>query len=98
MLEGAEAARVLEILKEDSARCYEHYEEMLNARADGSAVDEDRLGLARDLLARHQGQEIDKTDGFLLLFDRPVEAVRYALAYHDALAALSTEEHRLPGP
>ena len=47
--------------------------------------------LARELLARHGGQEIDKTDGFLLLFERPLYAVRYALAYHEALAALSAE-------
>ena len=47
--------------------------------------------LARDLLAEHQGLEIDKTDGFLLLFDRPWDAVSYALAYHRALGELSTE-------
>ncbi len=47
--------------------------------------------LARDLLRAHGGQEIDKTDGFLLLFDRPVDATRYALAYHQALAALGVE-------
>ena len=49
VLEGEEAARVLEILKADSARCYEHYEEMLNERADGSVIDEGRDGLAREL-------------------------------------------------
>ena len=38
--------------------------------------------LARDLLARCGGLEIDKTDGFLLLFERPADAVRYALSYH----------------
>lgn len=47
--------------------------------------------LARDLLLRHGGREIDKTDGFLLLFERPIDAVGYALAYHQALAALSRE-------
>ena len=49
VLEGAEAARVLEILKDDSARCYDHYEEMLNERQDGTVIDEDRQGLAREL-------------------------------------------------
>ena len=49
LLQGAEAARVLEILKEDSARCYQHYEEMMNERADGSQIDETRDGLAREL-------------------------------------------------
>jgi len=47
--------------------------------------------LARDLLHASDGREIDKSDGFLLLFDRPVDAVRYALAYHEALARLSEE-------
>ncbi len=46
---------------------------------------------ARELLARQGGREIDKSDGFLLLFDRPSEAVAYALAYHRALEALSHE-------
>ncbi len=45
--------------------------------------------VARDLLSQHGGQEIDKTDGFLILFDRPISAVRYAIAYHDQLATLS---------
>ncbi|MEN8165027.1 MAG: hypothetical protein ABFS37_12925, partial [Acidobacteriota bacterium] len=48
--------------------------------------------LARDLLTRHNGIEIDKTDGFLLLFDRPVDAVAYSLAYHRALSQLGAEE------
>ncbi len=47
--------------------------------------------LARDLLKTYGGQEIDKTDGFLMLFARPVDAVLYALAYHDGLAELSAE-------
>ncbi len=47
--------------------------------------------IARDLLAEHGGHEIDKTDGFLLLFDRPVEAVLYALSYHRALRRLASE-------
>jgi class 3 adenylate cyclase len=44
---------------------------------------------ARDLLARHQGREIDRTDGFFLLFDAALDALRYALDYHDAIAALA---------
>ncbi len=47
--------------------------------------------LARDLLVQHSGLEIDKSDGFLLLFDRPLCAVRYALDYHQALAGLAEE-------
>ena len=49
VLEGDEAARVLDILKSDSTRCYDHYEEMLNERDDGSVIDEGRMGLAREL-------------------------------------------------
>ena len=48
--------------------------------------------LARDLLSEHGGLEIDKADGFLMLFDRPLAAVRYAVAYHEALDQLSREE------
>ena len=44
--------------------------------------------VARDLLPRFGGREIDKTDGMLLLFDAAAQAARYALAYHQALAAL----------
>jgi serine/threonine-protein kinase len=47
--------------------------------------------LARDLLERYEGKEIDRTDGFLLLFERPINAVLFALAYHAALAKLSEE-------
>ena len=45
--------------------------------------------LARDLLPLHQGREIDKTDGMLLMFDRAHDALQYALAYHDGLAGLA---------
>jgi len=43
---------------------------------------------ARALLARHRGREIDKSDGFLLLFEHPADALAFAGAYHAALAAL----------
>ena len=45
--------------------------------------------LARDLMAAHHGREIDKTDGFLLLFDRPLDALAYALDYHRTLRELA---------
>jgi len=48
--------------------------------------------LARDLVWECGGREIDKTDGFLLLFDRALDAVRFSLAYHRALAELSKSE------
>jgi thymidylate synthase (FAD) len=49
VLEGAEAARVLQLLRDDSMNAYDHYEEMLNERQDGSQVDPERTGLAREL-------------------------------------------------
>ncbi len=44
--------------------------------------------VARDLLVPHRGREIDKTDGFLLLFESASDGANYALAYHRAIAAL----------
>ncbi len=44
--------------------------------------------LARDLVSSFKGREIDKSDGFLLLFERPIEAVRFALAYRAGLREL----------
>jgi predicted ATPase/class 3 adenylate cyclase len=44
---------------------------------------------ARQLLAQHRGREIDRTDGFFLLFDQAANAVRFALAYHEGLADLA---------
>ncbi len=60
-----------------------------DAQAASIFSQQDRL--ARDLLKAHGGQEIDKTDGFLMLFARPVDAVLYALAYHEGLAKLSAQ-------
>jgi len=49
VLTGAEAERVLALLREDSARAYAHYEEMLNADSSGNRRDPSRQGLAREL-------------------------------------------------
>lgn len=49
VLEGDEAARVLTMLRDDAAQCYDHYEEMLNEDSDGNPRDPDRPGLAREL-------------------------------------------------
>ena len=51
--------------------------------------------IARKLLREYGGREIDRTDGFLLLFDRPIDAVRYALDFHRELAGLSRDEATL---
>jgi hypothetical protein len=53
--------------------------------------------LARDLLPLHRGREIDKSDGFLLLFDTATDAVAYSLAYHHALASLDPPVHARAG-
>ena len=49
VLSGEEANRVLELLTSDSERVYEHYEELLNERADGVKLDPAKQGLAREL-------------------------------------------------
>ena len=49
VLEGEQAKEVLELLKNDSERTYDNYETMLNERFDGSTIDENKKGLAREL-------------------------------------------------
>ena len=49
VLAGEEAARVLDLLREDATRCYDHYAEMLNEDAAGGQRDPSRQGLAREL-------------------------------------------------
>ena len=49
VLEGEQANKVLSLLKDDAERTYENYETMLNERYDGSVVDENEPGLAREL-------------------------------------------------
>ena len=44
-----EAARVLDILRSDAHNAYAHYEELMNAREDGTVIDESRTGIAREL-------------------------------------------------
>ena len=49
VLEGKQAEEVLELLKNDAERTYDNYETMLNERFDGSTIDENKKGLAREL-------------------------------------------------
>ena len=49
VLEGEQAKKVLDLLKTDAERTYNNYEEMLNQRYDGSTIDENKIGLAREL-------------------------------------------------
>lgn len=48
-------------------------------------------GVSRQLIQRHGGREIDKTDGFLVLFERPITAVAFALDYQRALRQLGDD-------
>ena len=48
-LTGDEARRVMQLLREDATRAYDHYEEMLNETATGETLDPRRSGLAREL-------------------------------------------------
>ena len=49
VLKGDQAKKVLDLLKVDAERTYENYETMLNQRYDGSTIDENKTGLAREL-------------------------------------------------
>ncbi|MFO1059888.1 MAG: FAD-dependent thymidylate synthase [Dongiaceae bacterium] len=49
VLDGAAAARVLDLLREDASRAYRDYLELLNERPEGGPADPGRDGLAREL-------------------------------------------------
>jgi thymidylate synthase (FAD) len=49
VLEGDEAAHVLDLLRADAEQAYGHYIEMLNENEAGDAIDPGRKGLAREL-------------------------------------------------
>ncbi|MDQ1079869.1 FAD-dependent thymidylate synthase [Pseudoroseomonas cervicalis] len=49
LLEGAEAAEVLELLRQDATRNYDHYQAMMNLDEAGNTIDPGRQGLAREL-------------------------------------------------
>tara|TARA_B100001057_G_scaffold477210_1_gene546130 strand:- start:2581 stop:3528 length:948 start_codon:yes stop_codon:yes gene_type:complete len=49
LITGEQANEVLEILKTDATRTYDNYEKMLNERYDGTIIDENKTGLAREL-------------------------------------------------
>lgn len=64
-------------------------ERLGDARAAEVLREHDRL--ARRLIRAHAGQEIDKTDGYLVMFERPVQAAAFALAYQRALRELASD-------
>ncbi len=49
ILEGEQAKKVLEMLKKDAEQTYGNYEIMLNERYDGTTINKDTTGLAREL-------------------------------------------------
>ncbi len=49
VIEGEKAKQVLDLLKGDAEQTYKNYELMLNERYDGSVIDENAVGLAREL-------------------------------------------------
>ena len=49
IIDGDQAKEVLAILKNDAEKTYNNYEVMLNERFDGSTIDENKKGLAREL-------------------------------------------------
>ncbi len=49
VLSGDQAKKVLDLLKKDAEQTYDNYETMLNERYDGSVIDENQVGLAREL-------------------------------------------------
>ncbi len=49
VIEGEQAKKVLDLLKNDAERTYENYETMLNEKYDGSIINENGIGLAREL-------------------------------------------------
>ncbi|MGH7041396.1 MAG: FAD-dependent thymidylate synthase, partial [Acetobacteraceae bacterium] len=49
VLDGTEAARVMDLLRTDATRSYDHYIEMLNEEGQGTPRDPGRVGLAREL-------------------------------------------------
>ena len=49
VLEGKQAEEVLKLLKSDAERTYDNYETMLNERFDGTTINENKKGLAREL-------------------------------------------------
>lgn len=49
VLNAEEQKRVLQILKEDAKKSYDHYLEMINQNVDGTPIDPEKDGLAREL-------------------------------------------------
>ncbi len=83
---GASNPAIRTLLLCDLVASTQLVERIGDARAADLLARHDRI--ARDLLIAFNGREIDKSDGFLLLFERPIEAVRFAVAYQRRLREL----------
>jgi predicted ATPase/class 3 adenylate cyclase len=79
-------SKALALLLTDVVDSTQLAERLGDAAAAELSAAHDRV--ARDLLRKWRGREIDKTDGMLMLFDAAADAAAYAVAYHVALAAL----------
>src|SRR5689334_5641734 len=84
--QAAAVAAVKTLLLVDLVDSTDLLSQLGDARSQELFHDHDHL--ARSLLVRFDGREIDKTDGFLFLFDRPIQAVGYALEYQRELSRL----------
>ncbi len=51
--------------------------------------------LARSLVYKFEGREIDRSDGFLLSFERPIDAVNFALIYQQTIPAKTRLQARI---
>ena len=51
--------------------------------------------LARSLVYKHQGREIDRSDGFMLSFDSIGHAVSFALAYQKTIPSKTPFNSRI---
>ncbi len=90
---GASTTRMSAVVCLDLADSTALVERLGDARAADLIRQHDRM--ARDLMQRHHGREIDKTDGFLVLFERAIDAVAFALEHQLALARSGRDGERL---
>lgn len=51
--------------------------------------------LTRSLMFKFQGREIDRSDGFLLSFERPIDAVNFGLLYQASIPAKTRLDTRI---
>jgi len=51
--------------------------------------------LTRSLMYKFQGREIDRSDGFLLSFERPIDAVNFGLLYQASIPAKTRLDTRI---